>query len=535
MRLSLLLTAVAPLVLLAACATTPASPKAATPPANDLASGVSSYGMFLAGESALNNGKSSDAARFFDRARAETGDPMIKERAFTAAVLAGEIDRAAALAPTGDDASEASKRLGKLVVAVEAMADGKGKEAKALLANDSIAFPHKPAATLLAPWAAAQAGDVEGSLVRPQMRGDRLVDYFGQLGQAVLFERAKRYDEAETDYKAAVSVSNPTEMAVIGYGEFLERRGRRVDALALYEQHLTREPGSVAVKTAKARAAAGKAAPPMMTLRQGAAQALLAPAATMIAAKQTELSLAYLRLILRLDPERDEAWVMVGDLMQGAGDTNSARAAYDHPKPGSTEYSTAQAKLAWTYQANDDKETALRLARAAAATGDTDARITLADLLRSDEKYAEATEVLTGLIAESKTPDWRLLYSRGVSYERMNRWPEAQADLQAALKERPDEPELLNYLGYSWIDRGEHLKDAMAMVQKAVGANPRSGAMVDFLGGPTTGWATTSRPSRSSRRLSSWRPAIRRSTTIWATPIGRSAGETRRSSNGAGS
>jgi Flp pilus assembly protein TadD len=168
--------------------------------------------------------------------------------------------------------------------------------------------------------------------------------------------------------------------------------------------------------------------------------------------------------------------------MQGAGDTDSARAAYSHPKPGSTEYSTAQAKLAWTYQASDDKETALKLARAAAASGDIDARVTLADLLRSDEKYAEAAEVLTGLIAESKTPDWRLLFSRGVSYERLNRWPEAQADLQAALKERPDEPELLNYLGYSWIDRGEHLKEAMAMVQKAVGANPRSGAMVDSLG-----------------------------------------------------
>jgi tetratricopeptide (TPR) repeat protein len=481
MRLPLLLTAAAPLVLLAACATAPGG-GAAAPQPNELASGVSSYGMYLAGESALNNGKSGDAAKFFDKARLETGDPLISERAFTAALLAGEIDKAAALAPTGDDASEASKRLGKLVVAVEAMADGKGKEAKTLLANDSIAFPHKPAAVLLAPWAAAQAGDVEGSLVRPTVRGDRLVDYFGQLGQAALYERAKRNDEAETDFKALVSVANPTEMAVIANGAFLERRGRRVDALALYEEHLAREPSSIAVKAAKARASAGKTTPPMLTLREGAAQALLAPSATMIAAKQTQLSLAYLRLVLRLDPQRDEAWVMVGDLMQGAGDAESARAAYSHPKPGSVEYATAQAKLAWTYQAADDKETALKLARAAAASGDSDARVTLADLLRADEQYPEAVQVLTSLISEAKTPDWRLLYSRGVAYERMGRWPEGQADLQAALQARPDEPELLNYLGYSWIDRGEHLKDALAMVQKAVAADPRSGAMVDSLG-----------------------------------------------------
>jgi Flp pilus assembly protein TadD len=122
------------------------------------------------------------------------------------------------------------------------------------------------------------------------------------------------------------------------------------------------------------------------------------------------------------------------------------------------------------------------LARAAAASGDVDARVTLADLLRSNEQYAEAVQVLDGIIGQSKTPDWRLLYSRGVAYERLNRWPESQADLQAALKQRPEEPELLNYLGYSWIDRGEHLQEARAMIEKAVATDPRSGAMVDSLG-----------------------------------------------------
>ena len=485
MRFPRLLTAAAPLVLLAACATQPGgapSAVAAGSPASDAVSSASPYGKFLAGEQALNNGRSAEAAKFFDQARLETGDPMIAERAFTAALLAGDIQKAATMAPTGDQASEASRRLGKVVVAVEALADGKGKQAVALLADPSIQFPHRAAAALLTPWASAQAGDVEGSIVRPEVRGDRLVDYFGQLAQGALFERAKRYDEAETDFKAAVSTENPTEMAVLAYGGFLERRGRRVDALALYGDQLAREPDSISVKAAQARASSGKPAPAMPTIREGAAQALLAPAATMIAAKQNQLALIYLRLVLRLDPGRDDAWVMVGDLMQGSGDVDSARDAYARPKPGSTQYSSAQAKLAWTYQSADDKETALKLARAAAASGDTDARVNLADLLRSDEQYAEAAKVLEGLIGETKTPDWRLLYARGVTYERLNRWPEAQADLQTALKARPDEPELLNYLGYSWIDRGEHLNEALAMVQKAVASDPRSGAMVDSLG-----------------------------------------------------
>jgi tetratricopeptide (TPR) repeat protein len=481
MRLHLL-AAVAPLVLLTACAGTTAGPAHGAYGAGDVTSGLSPYGMFLAGEAALNDGKSGEAAHFFDQARLSSADTMVSERAFTAALLAGDIDKAAALAPTGDEASEAGKRLGKLVVAVDALADGKAKQAKDLLSGENIAFPHRSAAALLSPWAAAGAGDTEGSLVRPQVRGDRAVDYFGQLGQGALFERAKRYDEAETDFKAAASPVNPSAIAIMAYGEFLERRGRRVDAVALYEGYLANEPSSLPVKAAKTRAAAGKAPPPQPTIREGAAQAMLGATATMIQAQQTQTALAYLRLVLALDPQKDAAWLMVGDIMQASGDTDAARAAYGHPKAGSPEYGAAQAKLAWTYQSADDKVTALKLARAGAASGDVDARITLADLLRSNEQYAEAAEILTGLIKESKAPDWRLRYSRGVAYERLNRWPEAQADLQAALDARPDEPELLNYLGYSLIDRGERLKDAMAMVEKAVAANPRSGAMIDSLG-----------------------------------------------------
>jgi len=480
MRLSLLLAA-APLVILGGCAAiggkgAPVA-QAEPPPA------ASPYGLFLAGEAAMNAGRSSEAAQFFDLARLGSDDnATVEERAFTAAILAGDIDKAAALAPAGDDASEAAKRLGKLVLAVKAIADDKGKEAEAQLAGDAIQFPHRAVAALLAPWAAAEAGDQEGSLVRPQVRGDRVVDYFGQLGQALLYERARRYDEAETDFKALTEGPVRTTLASLTYGGFLERRGRRADAVHVYDEALERTPGETSLIAARARAQARRGAPPAPAIKVGAAQAILGPASEMVAAKQNQFALAYLRLALRLDPKRDEAWVMVGDVLAGAGDDAAARDAYAKIKPDSEEYGAAQAKLAWTYQNAGDKETALKLARAGAATGADEAKMTLADLLRADERYAEAAQVLSGLIGDDKSPDWRLLYARGVSYERLGRWPEAEADLKAALKLAPDEPELLNYLGYSWIDRGEHLKDAMAMVEKAVAADPRSGAMVDSLG-----------------------------------------------------
>ena len=467
----------APLILLAGCATPGRAPQQAEePPA------TTAYGMYLAGQGALNDGRSQEAARYFDAARAAPGaDESVSEKAFSAALLSGDISGAAALAPIDPEASEAAKRMGALVRGVEARANGKGKDALAILRSGEVGFPHKAAAALLAPWAAAEAGDVEGSLVRPEVRGDKVVEYFGEIGRGLLYERAKRYDEAETDLKAAASSDSPSEIAILTYGAFLERRGRRLDAVALYEAALA-DGTSEAVSAAKARASTGKAAPPIPNVRQGAAQALLAPTATMIAAKQNLIALSYLRLLLRLDPERNDAWEMVGDIMQAGGDLDSARAAYAHAPPGSSEYVESQGKLAWSYQQADDHATAITIARAAAAGGDPDARLTLADILRDNEQYAEAAQILADLIKQAPAPDWRLYFGRAVAYEKLGRWSEAEADLEAALKLRPDEPELLNYLGYSWIDRGVRLKEAMAMVEKAVAANPRSGAMVDSLG-----------------------------------------------------
>ncbi|WP_304171541.1 tetratricopeptide repeat protein [Phenylobacterium aquaticum] len=467
----------APALLLSACAT-------AEPQLNaDLMTGpASSYGLFLAGQGALNDGRSSQAAAYFNQAAEVEGDTgIIAERAFTAAVLAGDITRAAQMAPNGPDASDNGKRLGHLVVAVEAMAEGKPKLALPLLKTEDLGFVHRSAGALLAPWAAAMAGDTDGSLVRPQVRGDKVVDYFGLLGQAYLYERARRYDEAETDFKELTKGDAPGDMMLLAYGGFLERRGRRVDAQAIYNKGLTEEPQNSVLLAARDRAAAGKGAPPAPSLKQGAAAALIAPGAGMMAVKQTQYALTYLRLALRLDPQRNEAWLMVGDMMEAAGDTEAARAAYSTPKPGSPEYSAAQAKLAWSFQNAGDGPAALKLARdAAAAGGGQEAQVTLADLLRANEKFAESADVLSGVIGAN--PDWRLLYARGVAYDRAGRWADGERDLQAALKQQPDDSELLNYLGYSWIDRGEHLSEALGMVQKAVGQNPHSGAMIDSLG-----------------------------------------------------
>ena len=157
-----------PLLLLSACAgdgVYSAEKVTTTVPA------TTPYGLFLAGEGALNDGRSSEAAAYFEKARIDAdNDPLVAERAFTSALLAGDVQTAAALAPTSDQSTEAGRRMGRLVIGVEALASGKGKAAYAILSGDGVAFPHKGAAALLAPWAAAQAGGQgrpAGGLLRP--------------------------------------------------------------------------------------------------------------------------------------------------------------------------------------------------------------------------------------------------------------------------------------------------------------------------------------------------------------------------------
>jgi Flp pilus assembly protein TadD len=179
--------------------------------------------------------------------------------------------------------------------------------------------------------------------------------------------------------------------------------------------------------------------------------------------------------------------VLVGETMNGAGDPVSARNAYTEVQPGSPEYATAQDRLALSLQTSGDKARALDIARAVAAKAPDDPQtlVVLADLLRDDERYGEAVDVLDKLIAKvggDAAASWRLYYLRGAALEQAGRWPQAQGDLQQALKLKPDDPEILNYLGFAWADRGENLKQALTLLQKATLLDPQNGAVIDSLG-----------------------------------------------------
>ncbi len=109
----------------------------------------------------------------------------------------------------------------------------------------------------------------------------------------------------------------------------------------------------------------------------------------------------------------------------------------------------------------------------------------LGNILRSRKLYAEAVEIYDRAIAMIPKPDrrhWVYFYARGTSYERLKKWPLAEADLKKALELFPDQPLVLNYLGYSWVDQGINLDQGMELIERAVAVKPDDGYIVDSLG-----------------------------------------------------
>ena len=471
---------------LAACASLPppAAKTAEAAAAPEREPDGAAYGLFLAGQAAIADGDSRAAADYFARARAaDPGETAIRDRAFTTALLAGDLSRADKLAESVDADNEQLQSLVQLNRAVELMATNRNAEAYAVLTQASGMRLNAATAALLAPWAAGAAGKWDAALALPEHK-DRIFKLFAALDQALLFERARRYEEAETAFKAALADKAGRSIIAPVFGGFLERRGRRPEAVTLYDELLSDYPEDDSLLASRKRAAAGGKAPPMPTYREGAAQALMAPAAALMSERQSQAALVYLRFVLRLDPKREEATLMLADLLNQTGDKAGAREAYASIPPASSRYVQARSRLAWSYQ-EEDKPRALKLAQetAAARPDDMEAQLVVADMLRVNQQYDASIAVLDRMIAQAGArADWRLHYMRGAAHERAGRWTEGEKDLERALALKPDEAELLNYLGYAWVSRGENVQKAMEMIQKAVSQQPDNGAYVDSLG-----------------------------------------------------
>ena len=445
----------------------------------------SAFGLYLAGRNALTSGESAVGADYLARVYALTPEqPRVREQAFTAALLAGDLDEAGRIAPTDPEVSPVIVQAGRLVQAVQTYAGGDARRANAELKVAPVGEPHDRAGFYVQAWIAAAAGDWDRALAMPPAEFDPVSALVARGNRARLLEQRRRYDEADAEWRDLTSHALAGALLPQSYGEFLERRGRRDDALVQYDAAVTARTADRRVMEGRERVLSKARPPALLNFREGAAQALRTAADQMIAQRAYEFGAVYLRLAKNLAPS-DNTQLLIGQTLIQGGIEPAGRAALAHVSEASPAiYAAARVQMAISLSKTGlDDEALVELRRAASVRPDeATVAYMLASQLLQMERREEALELLNGPLLNTADQGYETHFLRGAAYEALDQDAQAEAELWAALQMQPDNPTLLNYLGYLWVDTGTRVAEGAAMIARAHAADPKDGNIQDSLG-----------------------------------------------------
>ena len=479
----------APLIVVGENADSPAPTIEAIPrvwaPAPRDGDGRTAYGLYLSGRSALSRGEAATGAAYLGAVETLTPEqPSVRDQAFTAALLAGDLDVAARIAPDSPTASPSITEAGALVSVVQTFIAGDARAANEALKTRPVRAPHARAAALIAPWIAAAAGDWDTALAEPDPAGDRVTVLFSRSHRAQLLELRRRYDEAEAELHDLAFDSRAAPLFRPAYGEFLERRGKRDEALAFYDSTLASGAQDPAIVTARARVVGRGRAPSAADYREGMARALIIAARQAGSDGANEFAVVYLRLSLNLKADPATQYLLGQTLALANLDTASRAALAEVPRSNAPLYANAQMAIGLSLSEDQRLDEALAAFQAASEATPADPRIayvTAGQLLQL-HRYDDALALLNSPLLNIENQSADVRFMRGAVYESLGRVPEAEAELWAALQAAPNEPTYLNYLGYLWVDTGTRIEEGAEMIARAHAADPGDGNIQDSLG-----------------------------------------------------
>lgn len=298
--------------------------------------------------------------------------------------------------------------------------------------------------------------------------------------------------QGEERLAAAYAAEGTTLRVVDAYGRVLSQRGKQDEAKAVYERFDKLLPRHPVVHYALAELAAGRKLSPLITTpQQGAAEVLYGLGAAGNGQGDEIAGLIYLNLALHLDPENALASMTRGDILVRLKQYEAAIVAFDKVPVKSPLRIGADVQIAGALNTLERQDDAIAfLTRVLERQPDNiDALSALGGIQQARKLYAEFAKTYTRAIDLVGTPDvghWMLFYFRGVAYERAKEWAKAEADLKKALELGSetigsDRALILNYLGYSWIDRNENMDEAFEMLKRAAELKPRDGYIADSL------------------------------------------------------
>jgi tetratricopeptide (TPR) repeat protein len=427
------------------------------------------------------------AAEWFARALvSDTKNPGLLEGAILANIGLGDWGPAANMARALQD-TDASSQAAYLALLVEAI-QAEDYEAVLEKSRDGAA-----SAALLDVLVTAWAQVGLGRMSEATATLDTLSKAQG-MATFAMYHKALALASAG-DYEGAHAIlSDPNQgalqglrRAILAHARILSQLERNAEALALLDASFVGEPDPE-LDQLRLRLAAGEPVPfdSVKTAKEGLAEVFYTVAMALGQDGDITHTLIYARAAQALRPNQDDTALLVAGLLEQQGQHDLAIEVYATVPASSPAFHIAEIGRAEATRSAGRNEASIEilLGLTRAKPELLVAHIALADAYRRDERFAEARDVYTTAIDLLGTPrpeNWALFFSRGICAERLGDFEGTVTDMREALRLNPDQPQVLNYLGYSFVDRGENLQEALSMIERAVAREPGSGYIIDSL------------------------------------------------------
>lgn len=448
------------------------------------------FGSFLAGRFAESESDLNFAAGMMERVLEENpDDKRILRRAFILTLGAGNPKRAAELAKRYLDGG-GTLTSASLLVAARDMKSGKYDAALSrieALPNSGLGRFAKP---LGRAWLLAAKKDFDGALqALAELEKEKGFEAMAGLHSGLIEEQAGRPDAAEKRYrKLAAKPKQAASRVVRVLASLLQRSGKADEARKAIEDKLQHAPESMILLEDLQQLKDGKRLSHLVsTPVQGFAEGLFNIASALPRDRAENIVLLYGRIALDLEPEFALSSLLVGDVLVSRERFNEAIEVY-REVPKETAYGwSAQLRIADAlYELEKlDEATAHLEDMAKQRPTRMDVLLKLGNYLRYKEKFTEAVSAYDRAFERLENPGrqhWTLYYSRGIALERSKQWDRAEKDFLKALEFEPEQPYVLNYLGYSWVEQGKNINRARDMIQRAVQQRQNDGYIVDSMG-----------------------------------------------------
>ncbi|MGB8057120.1 MAG: tetratricopeptide repeat protein [Pseudolabrys sp.] len=450
---------------------------------------ISASGSYLAARHAGQQRDAAAAAAYYRAAlKRDPSNGELLDRAFLSSLVDGDVDEAVKFAERVAQADK-SDRVARLVLGVNSLKRKQYASARRDLAQ-SIRGPITDlTATLLSAWGNLGVNDSKGAIAAiDHLAGPEWYAIFKDLHAGLIYDVAGNQKEAGKRLERAYKLDSTALRVVQAYGSWVSRNRSPKEAQTVFETFEKALPRHPLVVEAMDKLKAGEKLPPLVAnVQAGAAEALYGLGASLGRRGGEDLGLVYLQLSLFLSPNHPLALLSLADLYEALKKPELAIKIYDRVPTNSPLHRNAAIQMAANLDSLDRADEAQKHLEALIKQNpdDLETVMALGNVLRGHKKFAECANVYSkgaSAIQKPEKSNWVVFYFRGICYERSKQWAKAEADLTKALELFPDQPHVLNYLGYSWIDQGIKLDEGMAMIKKAVQQRPDDGYIVDSLG-----------------------------------------------------